>query len=128
MDCTEFCPGQRSKCGACGKPWSKHNQEPLKLVPKKELSLDGVMASLTLKNISALGSLQQMPQASTPVPASIPISDQRIVASNARASNEIMLNEVLSLIFPEGRKVSGEELTLRLHLAMGIFEKYGFGV
>jgi hypothetical protein len=45
-----------------------------------------------------------------------------------RASNELLMNEIVKLVFPDDRKnQSTEELALRLFMVAGVLSRNGFG-
>ena len=92
------------------------------IIPPMMDILEPITKSFDLKSLQILDPLDIPKSAPKPTPITT-----RISGSIARASNEIMLNEMLSIIFPDGREVNGEELSLRLHVAFGTLKKYGFG-
>ena len=99
MDCSQFKSSPRSRCTLCGKTLEKHLPVPV-------------------------------PPPAVEEPVSIPDANPRFRASQKfkKASNEILLNEILNLVFPNGEIVKNSEvLMLRLSLIPGILEKYGFG-
>ena len=127
MQCQKFEPGARSKCSFCGKMWMHHSHPEPKInkdliIPPMMDILEPITKSFDLKSLQILDPLDIPKSAPKPTPITT-----RISGSIARASNEIMLNEMLSIIFPDGREVNGEELSLRLHVAFGTLKKYGFG-
>jgi len=103
MDCAQFKSSPRSKCTICGKTLEKH--------PKPDpVPVEAVLPAEPVETISD------------------PNPRFRASQKFKKASNEILLNEILNLVFPKGEIVKNSEvLMLRLSLIPGILEKYGFG-
>jgi len=94
-------PGPYSKCTACKNYYSEHQSKipHTRTYPRKELETLGAGA----------------PPSTEPNP-------------RIKGIGEILLHEIINLVFPGGREIKNqEELTLRLHLVVGLLYKYGYG-
>jgi hypothetical protein len=94
-------PGPHSKCAVCKSYFSEHPTKipPTRTYPRKELETLGAGA----------------PSSAEPNP-------------RIKGVGEILLHEIIKLVFPGGKEVQNqEELTLRLHLVVGLLYKYGYG-
>jgi hypothetical protein len=94
-------PGPYSRCISCKNYFNEHSIKipPTRTYPRKELETLGAGA----------------PSSAEPNP-------------RIKGVGEILLHEIIKLVFPGGKEVQNqEELTLRLHLVVGLLYKYGYG-
>lgn len=112
-------PGPYSKCTVCRQYYSEHIQ----FAPLEEKTQE-IPPRQEIREIPPTRSYPRpiLPELGAGAPPKTE-ANPRI-----KGHGEMLLHEIVKLVFPGGKEVQNqEELSLRLHLVVGLLCKYGYG-